>query len=378
VLRWALAIVAAGALAVPATAAGDRTGNPSAADRVETIFAAWARQHRLDAATLAVTAHGRLVLTAGHGRRAANERVPLASLSKAITAACAARFIEAGRLRLDSRLGDVRRDLVSAAGSGADRRLPDITVAQLLAHRAGFGREGMPDPAVGAVWELAPSRDLDRITLEAVLQRALRRALGSAPGERYRYSNTGYFALGAVIEGVAGAPYPQACRETLLQPLGIGGAVLDPVWGVLGPAGGWRLSGAEYLAMYRALEPGRDAVIGPATKRWMLDAADKHLRHATGPFYSLGITVRPGIAGEPVWWHTGSWVVRGRRGRTGPLHASFASLATRTDRGVSWFASCEPDPGVAAREALDAALWRIARQSAEWPTTDGFAALGLD
>ncbi len=318
---------------------------------------------------------GRLVLTAGYGRRAANDRVPLASLSKAVTAVCAARLIEAGRLRFDSRLGDVRPDLVATAGGGADPRLQSITVAQLITHRAGFGGEGRPDPAVQAIWELAPSRDLGEITLEAVLRRAFRRPLGSAPGERFRYSNTGYFALGAVIERVAAAPYAEACREVLLRPLLIRGADLDPAWGVLSSAGGWRLSGAEYLAIYRALEPGRDAVIGAGTKRWMLDDTDKQRGDAPSPFYSLGILVRRGMDGEPAWSHTGSWVVRGRRGHAGLLHSSFAALATRTDRGVSWFASCEPDPGVAARDALDAALWDIARQAAAWPTRDEFQTL---
>jgi CubicO group peptidase (beta-lactamase class C family) len=384
-VRWALAVLVTGVLAVLVTgalvgpvAAAPVGESPSAADRVQSTFAAWAQQHRLEAGTLAVTVGGRLVLATAHGRTAPNERVPLASLSKAITAACVARFIESGRLRFDSRLADVRLDLVRTAGRGADTRLREITVAQLLTHRAGFGGDGVPDPAVRAIWELAPSRALERITLDAILERALRRPLGSGPGERYRYSNTGYFALGAVIEGIAGIPYAEACREALLRRLHIKGAGLDPDWGVLASAGGWRLSGPEYLAVYRALEPGRDAVIGPAAKRWMLDDADKHLRDAAGPFYALGVIVRPGTAGEPVWWHTGSWVVRGRRGRTGPLHASFAALVTRTDRGVSWFASCTPDPGVPARQALDAALWRIARESGEWPARDGFDALGLN
>ena len=90
-MRWGLRILAAAmALAWPATAAAASAESASAVDRVQSVFAAWARQHRLDGATLAVTVRGRLVLTACYGRRAANDRVPLASLSKAITAACKA------------------------------------------------------------------------------------------------------------------------------------------------------------------------------------------------------------------------------------------------------------------------------------------------
>jgi CubicO group peptidase (beta-lactamase class C family) len=44
---------------------------------------------------------------------------------------------------------------------------------------------------------------------------------GSAPGERFEYSNVGYRALGYLLEEVTGRSYPQLLRERILEPLGM-------------------------------------------------------------------------------------------------------------------------------------------------------------
>ncbi len=41
------------------------------------------------------------------------------------------------------------------------------------------------------------------------------------PGSRFRYDNSGYFILGAVIEAVAGKPYVEVLKERILVPLGM-------------------------------------------------------------------------------------------------------------------------------------------------------------
>ena len=353
--------------AVPEPAGDDA---PAAFERA---FRQWARQHRLSGATLAVTHRDRLVLAAGHGGRAADAAVPLASLSKAVTAACVATLIDAGRIRLDSTLAELLPEILARVGRGGDPRLGGITVAQLLTHRAGLGRDGHADPGVTALWALARTTELARIPLAAIVERALREPLGSAPGARFRYSNAGYFALGALVERVSKLPYATACAERVLVPLGIQQARLDPTWGALASTGGWRLSGPAYLAFVRALEPHRPGPVGPVMRQWMLEPAGKAVG-AGSTFYSLGLFVRPEASGW-TWWHTGSWVTRGRRDARGPREASFATLVTRTADGPTWFVSCEPDPGPPAREALESAFRRAAGQS--WPDRDGFPALGL-
>jgi CubicO group peptidase (beta-lactamase class C family) len=350
-----------------ATAAVQAPGVMGAAPAFASAFAAeferWARSHTLAGATLAVSQRGRIVVTRGHGSRAPDSAVPVASLSKAITAGCAARLVQEGRLRFDTSLDTLLPEVRAAVKGGADPRLLGITVADLITHRAGFGARDQPDPSVAAIWKLARTRPLEAIAADEVLAHALRVPLGSAPGERHRYSNTGYLVLGAAIERATGEPYEPACVTRVLAPAGASGARLDPRWRVLGAFGGWRLAGPEYLAFLRIFEPGDDAVLGPAVKMPMLLAAPDS-RADGGGRYGLGLYVRSAGTGGHVWSHTGSWVVRGRPGHAGPIRTSFAALVTRTDLGVSWFASCEPDPGPQARADLDAALWQVARTGA--------------
>jgi CubicO group peptidase (beta-lactamase class C family) len=58
----------------------------------------WRAAHGVSRASVAVMHDDRLVFAAGYGGRGANERVPVWSLSKAITALCIATLIRDGRL----------------------------------------------------------------------------------------------------------------------------------------------------------------------------------------------------------------------------------------------------------------------------------------
>src|SRR5262249_20060631 len=51
-----------------------------------------------------------------------------------------------------------------------------------------------------------------------VIQLASESALDFAPGTRIRYSNTGYYLLGMLIERVSGKPYAQFLKERIFQP----------------------------------------------------------------------------------------------------------------------------------------------------------------
>jgi D-alanyl-D-alanine carboxypeptidase len=57
-----------------------------------------------------------------------------------------------------------------------------------------------------------------------------------APGSAFRYNNSGYFLLGAIIEKVSGQPYARFMEERIFKPLGMAhtgyeGAALKPVFG---------------------------------------------------------------------------------------------------------------------------------------------------
>ncbi len=143
----------------------------------------------------------------------------LASVSKLVTAAIVLSLVDEGRIALDAPLSrhlpGVR--LITPSGEPTD-----VTVEQLLAHRAGLPHQPSElDPiAMGSSW--TDPRLLRVLTSSWALP------LVSLPGE-YHYSNLGYALLGALIE--ADAPGESTFAEVAaphLARLGMLGATYWP------------------------------------------------------------------------------------------------------------------------------------------------------
>ncbi len=134
------------------------------------------------------------------------------SMTKTLTAIAVLQLAERGSLRLD----DKARSYVEHP---YDAR---ITVRQLLTHTAG-----LPNP-IPLRW-VHPADRHDRFDERAALAAVLARhgRSKSKPGERYRYSNIGYWLLGRVVEGVAGQSYAAYMKERVFGPLGLGPADID-------------------------------------------------------------------------------------------------------------------------------------------------------
>jgi CubicO group peptidase (beta-lactamase class C family) len=125
----------------------------------------------------------------------------LASISKPMTAAAVIRLAEQGRLDLDARATSVLPELNSK-----DPRLAQVTVRQLLQHRAGvrhyghrFGAGLMGDDAL---------RNIAAEPLE----------FSADPGTTFNYQNRNYQLLGALIEAVSGQSYEDWVRREVLAP----------------------------------------------------------------------------------------------------------------------------------------------------------------
>jgi CubicO group peptidase (beta-lactamase class C family) len=126
----------------------------------------------------------------------------LASVSKPFTALAVMMLVQRGALHLD--------DPVSKYVEGLQNPVGSVTIRQLLSHTSGipdYGNLNIEHPG---------------ITTEEVL-RALRRIdhLEFSPGERYRYSNSGYVLLGAVVAKVAEVPFQQFLNMRILEPVGM-------------------------------------------------------------------------------------------------------------------------------------------------------------
>lgn len=161
--------------------------------------------------SIAVLRNGKLVHAAGYGKADLELDVPatpmtvyrLGSVTKQFTAAAILRYAERGALKLED---DIRQYLPDFDTGGRV-----ITLRQLLEHTSGI-RD------MTAIPPLMANRALD-VTREQVFSWISRAPFDFEPGNQYRYSNSGYWLLGAVIEKLAGEPYETAIEKMLLEPL---------------------------------------------------------------------------------------------------------------------------------------------------------------
>lgn len=200
-LRHRLAALCLALAPLPACAAEPPAAVAAEDDRAHRIDAAMTRLEEMGfKGVVAIAYDGMAPIYAGFGDGAGG-RTPDAttlldsgSITKTFTAAAALKLIDEGKLQTSDRLGT----FFPAAPPEKAR----ITVHQMLTHSAGF------PPAVG--------EDLDPLSREEFLKRALAAELRFDPGSAYEYSNVGYSLVAAIIEQLSGKSYEAYIREDLL------------------------------------------------------------------------------------------------------------------------------------------------------------------
>lgn len=176
------------------------------------------------------------------------------SMSKTVTAVAVLQLVERGLVGLDH---PIARYLPSQPyGEG-------VTIRHLLSHTGGI-----PNP-LPLRWAHAASDHAafdEWAALERVLARHGKRS--ASPGRRFRYSNIGYWLLGALVEHVTGASFRDFVRRNVLGPIGIGATELG--YDVTEPerhAKGY-LERRSLLNAFKGILLDR-ALIGPVEGRWV-------------------------------------------------------------------------------------------------------------
>jgi len=178
-------------------------------DRVDDVVRAEMRRQNIPGLSLAVLRDGRIVKTEGYGVADIALGTPatprtvykIASVSKQFIAAGVMLLVQERRLGLDAPIG---RFL-----DGAPATWSGITVRHLLTHTSGLVRE-------------APGFDPQRVQSDAdVIRTAYPLPLRFVPGERWEYSNLGYFALAEVIRRVTGRPWDEYLTEKVFRASGM-------------------------------------------------------------------------------------------------------------------------------------------------------------
>lgn len=183
----------------------------------------------INGAQIAVTRNDSLLYVKGFGwadMEKKQEMQPsnimrLASVSKLLTAVGVMKLAEVGTLKLSDHVFGPKGILNDTAFTNAikDQRYLDITVEQLLRHKAGF-TTGAGDPMFSTRYIMMQNRlttPPDNNTLMKIL---LKRRLGFTPGTAKRYSNVGYTLLSMIIEKKTRMSYEDYMRKFVFEPAG--------------------------------------------------------------------------------------------------------------------------------------------------------------
>ncbi|VVD96445.1 Penicillin-binding protein 4* [Pandoraea pneumonica] len=225
----------------------------------------------------------------------ASRMLPVASLSKSVTAIGIALLVQQGKLSLDAKLGDLLNAYSKEHGKPLDPSLRDLSVRRLLAHRAGLATNGYNDPINGLYSGLAIRRVGGSADFFNYLDAG---DAGHSTGKSdFVYSNVSYLLLGMVIEAVSGEDYKDFCEKNIFGPLGIADATLPDSWRLLAPFAGWQMSTSALLKVWRVFDIRRPSLLTEKTLRAMLlDKQAGPINPDRDIFYTLGVFLVPGAS----------------------------------------------------------------------------------
>lgn len=164
-------------------------------------------------ATVIVVKDGKTVLRRAYGMADTVAGKPmspdmvlrLGSITKQFTATAILMLAEEGKLALTD---DITRFFPDYPTRGKT-----ITVEHLLTHTSGIKSYTSKPGYAGTM-----ARDT---TVAAMIDSFKNDPLDFDPGTNYRYNNSGYFLLGAIIEKVSGQPYATFLEQRVFTPLGM-------------------------------------------------------------------------------------------------------------------------------------------------------------
>jgi D-alanyl-D-alanine carboxypeptidase len=191
------------------------------AETVDDYISTEMKNMRIPGLSLAVVKNGRLIKSAGYGLSNVETATPatpatvykVASLSKPIIATAVMLLVQEGKLRLD--------DKVVRYLSGSPFWWQNITLYHLLTHTSGVPRD---PPDYHPYQEQQPM---------AVIESAFPMPLLFQPGEKWLYSNIGYYVLAEILTKVTGIPWNDFIAKRLFEPAGMASTRLTSVSAII-------------------------------------------------------------------------------------------------------------------------------------------------
>lgn len=302
-------------------------------------FEDFLRENAIESGAIAVSYNDRAVSNSGTGRLA-TATAPVASLSKAITAVCALKAMEASAITPSATIGSLLSELF-ATYEIADARMQQITLKQLITHNSGIHTAH-----VSVLGASIPTMRLEQ--KEWQFEFIAGDGLQADPGSGYYYANANYLILGLVVEQLTGKDYETWCNDTVLKPLSISTARLSPDWAFLSSFGGWEISAADYVLFADAYFSATE-ILGENPDDFAVKVQLDGDR-----FYGPGVAMRNSPEGY-LYWHNGSFTWRSVE-QNGNFGAYFAAYANGFTVAVNLDADLMDGRG----DALDALLFTAA------------------
>ena len=209
-------VVAALSAPLPAHASGQAYPHTELTAQVDELFAQWDTRDSPGAA-VGIFKDGRIIYARGYGVANLDYGIPLVpqsvlrigSISKQFVAMCIAILAEQEKLSFDD---DIRTYLPEMPDYGEP-----IAIRHLLHHTSGI-REYLT--LVGLIGKPEGS-GFGYTTRELVDLLARQQKLNFSPGDRFSYTNSGYFLLAEIITRVTGTKASAFAQENVFDPLGM-------------------------------------------------------------------------------------------------------------------------------------------------------------
>ena len=196
---------------------------------MDSIMQCYLKRWEIHGAQLAISRHDSLLYARGFGYADKDRQIPMepsyimrmASVSKLVTATGIMKLRDMGKIRLSDKVFGPKGILNDTfyVNSIRDKRYFDITVEQLLRHKAGF-----TNYAGDAIFSTRYIMQQNHLTTppdhRTLLRIVLRRHLGYTPGTAQRYCNIGYTLLSLIIEKRTGMSYENFMQRYVLNPAG--------------------------------------------------------------------------------------------------------------------------------------------------------------
>jgi CubicO group peptidase (beta-lactamase class C family) len=228
-------------------APGDTISPQEISSKVEEYMTARVQRDKFSGSIL-IARSGTVLCASGYGMANRELDVPcttrtkyrLASITKQFTAMAVLILQEQGKLKVTDKLKTHLKD--------APKAWDDVTIQHLLTHTSGI-------PNYTDLPDFRKTLTIP-VTLLELIDKFKSKPVDFKPGEKFKYSNSGYILLGKVIETASGKPYATYMKAAIFDPLQMNDTGYDNAKTILknraagyGKVLGLVLTNADYIDM---------------------------------------------------------------------------------------------------------------------------------